>query len=192
MPESRTYAGVNHLALVTGDMDTTIRFYRDLLGLRLVALLGRPGYRHYFFRLNDDNALAFFEWPGVEPMPRKDHGLPVRGQVGWDHVSIGVDKPEELLELRERLIAAGVDVSLIVDHGTIYSIYFFDPNGIPLEISVPAMEPSEDMLSDDPAPTAAALEGPEPVPGRWPEPSGEQPRFEDLVVPGPGQGLRGR
>jgi catechol 2,3-dioxygenase-like lactoylglutathione lyase family enzyme len=40
------YTGINHLAMATRDMDTTIRFWRDLLGMRLVAGLGRPGYRH--------------------------------------------------------------------------------------------------------------------------------------------------
>lgn len=44
------FNGVNHLAMATGDMDRTIRFWRDLLGMRLVAGLGQPGYRHYFFR----------------------------------------------------------------------------------------------------------------------------------------------
>ena len=37
------FNGVNHLAMVTGDMDTTIRFWRDLLGMRLIAGLGHPG-----------------------------------------------------------------------------------------------------------------------------------------------------
>ncbi len=32
-----TYTGINHLAMATGDMDVTIRFWRDLLGMRLVA-----------------------------------------------------------------------------------------------------------------------------------------------------------
>ena len=47
------YNGVNHLAMATGDMDKTIRFWRDLLGMRLVAGLGRAGYRHYFFQISD-------------------------------------------------------------------------------------------------------------------------------------------
>ena len=34
------YKGVNHLAMATGDMDRTTRFWRDLLGMRLVAGLG--------------------------------------------------------------------------------------------------------------------------------------------------------
>ena len=47
------YNGINHLAMVTGDMDKTIRFWRDLLGMRLVAGLGKPGYRHYFLEISD-------------------------------------------------------------------------------------------------------------------------------------------
>lgn len=45
------FHGINHLAMATGDMDKTIRFWRDLLGMRLVAGLGETGYRHYFFEI---------------------------------------------------------------------------------------------------------------------------------------------
>ena len=38
------FTGVNHLAMATGDMDKTVRFWRDLVGMRLVAALGRPGF----------------------------------------------------------------------------------------------------------------------------------------------------
>jgi len=82
------FTGVNHLALVTGDMDATVRFWRDLLGMRLVAGLGRPGYRHYFFEVSAHDMVAFFEWPGVDKLPEKDHGVPVRGPYGFDHVAI--------------------------------------------------------------------------------------------------------
>jgi len=45
------YTGINHLAMATKDMGRTVLFWRDLLGMRLVAGLGRPGYRHYFFEI---------------------------------------------------------------------------------------------------------------------------------------------
>jgi catechol 2,3-dioxygenase-like lactoylglutathione lyase family enzyme len=82
--------GINHLALVTADMDATIRFWRDLLGMPMVVSLGHPGYRHYFFQISEYDMIAFFEWPGVEPVSEKDHGVPVRGPVAFDHVSIGL------------------------------------------------------------------------------------------------------
>lgn len=55
------YTGINHLAMVTGDMDATIGFWRDLLGMRLVAGLGKPGYRHYFFEVSPHGMIAFFD-----------------------------------------------------------------------------------------------------------------------------------
>ena len=55
------FNGVNHLAMATGDMDKTILFWRDLLGMRLVAGLGQPGYRHYFFEISENDLIAFFE-----------------------------------------------------------------------------------------------------------------------------------
>ncbi len=62
-----SFNGINHLAMVTGDMVNTIRFWRDLLGMRLVAGLGRPGYRHYSFRISDNDLIAFFEWSTQVP-----------------------------------------------------------------------------------------------------------------------------
>jgi catechol 2,3-dioxygenase-like lactoylglutathione lyase family enzyme len=57
--------GVNHLALVTGDMDTTVRFYVGVLGARLVATIGTPTFRHYFFEIGPGNSIAFFEYQGL-------------------------------------------------------------------------------------------------------------------------------
>jgi catechol 2,3-dioxygenase-like lactoylglutathione lyase family enzyme len=86
-----TYNGVNHLATATGDIDKTIRFWRDLIGMRLVAGLGRPGYRQYFFQISETDLLAFFEWPGLAPVEDKEHGRPVSGPFIFDLVSFGVE-----------------------------------------------------------------------------------------------------
>ncbi len=45
------WSGINHLALVTTDMDATVRFYHGVLGASLVATIGTPDFRHYFFEL---------------------------------------------------------------------------------------------------------------------------------------------
>ena len=55
-----TFNGINHLAMATGDMDMTIHYWRDLLGMRLVAGLGRPGFRQYFFEISATDMIAFF------------------------------------------------------------------------------------------------------------------------------------
>ena len=54
----------------------------------------------------------------------------------FDHVSFDVETQEELLGLREKLDTAGVEVTDVVDHKFIHSVYFHDNNGIALEVSV--------------------------------------------------------
>ena len=100
------FTGLHHVALATRDMNQTIRFWRDLLGLRLVATHGEPGYRQYFFALSDRDMIAFFEWPDVQPLPGKDHGVPVAGPFGFDHVALGVRERDELWDIKDELEAA--------------------------------------------------------------------------------------
>lgn len=184
-----SYTGINHLAMATGDMDGTIRFWRDLLEMRLVAGLGRPGYRHYFFEIAPHDMIAFFEWPDAEPVPEKDHGVPVAGPVVFDHVSFEVESDADLWELKDRLEAAGFWVSEPIDHGFIHSIYTFDPNNIPIEFSAPV--PEVDLRANpamkDRIPTGLAKEGADPVPGRWPPPAQPTPSSERKVYPGEGR-----
>ncbi|SNR86236.1 Catechol 2,3-dioxygenase [Humidesulfovibrio mexicanus] len=188
------FTGINHLAMATGDMDATIRYWRDLLGMRLVAGLGHPGSRHYFFEISAQDMIAFFEWPGVEPGPDKDHGAPVRGPFTFDHISFGLEDENALWELRDRLDAAGFWVSEVVDHGFIRSLYSFDPNNIAVEFSVPA--PGVDLRAQpvmaDSAPTPLARQGAEPVPGAWPEPVAPTRPEDRRAYPGEGLLLVGR
>ncbi|MGE4542942.1 MAG: VOC family protein [Pedobacter sp.] len=165
------YTGVNHLAMATGDMDATIRFWRDLLGMRMVAGLGEPGFRHYFFEIAPNDMIAFFEWSDVEAVSPKVHGSPVKGPFIFDHVSFGVEKSEDLWALKDKLDAAGFPCTGLRDHGFIHSIYAHDPNGIPIEFSwqVEGIDVHKNPMMADTVPSAVAKEGAEPVAGRWPE-----------------------
>lgn len=182
------FNGINHLAMATGDMAGTIRFWRDLLGMRLVAGLGGGGYRHYFFEISETDLIAFFEWPDVKPVPEKDAGRPVEGPFIFDHVSFGVESSDALWELKDRLWAAGVPVSDVIDHGFIHSIYAHDPNGIPIEFScgVEGMDVRREPRMVDRTPSAAASEGAEPQPGKWPAVKKATPKSERRVYPGAG------
>lgn len=162
------FRGINHLAMVTNDMDKTVRFYRDVLDMKLVAATGniRGGYpyRHYFFEIGDGNTIAFFEWPETEGF-HKPAGQPVKGPVQFDHVSFDVESEEALIELQTRLANFGVEVTHVVDHKLIHSIYFHDPNGIALEASVWITKPtghepdySNPYLFQDPNPVPALKE----------------------------------
>jgi len=184
------YNGINHLAMATGDMDKTIRFWRDLLGMRLVAGLGKPGYRHYFFQISENDLIAFFEWSDVEPVKEKDHGRPVKGPFIFDHVSLGVETVEDLWQLYDKLQAAGFWVSEMIDHGFIHSIYTFDPNGIPIEFShnVEGVDIRKHPVMVDTAPSDVTKEGPDPVPEKWPPV--ENPTAPDARAIYPGEGTQ--
>ena len=133
--ESPRWRGVNHLALITPDMDKTVRFYHGVLGMRLVATLSAGPLRHYFFEIGPENTVAFFEWDGSETYA-KPAGIPTHQfPVQFDHLSFNLPDEAALVALQERLRAAGVEVTEVVDHGIVRSVYFTDPNGIALEAS---------------------------------------------------------
>jgi catechol 2,3-dioxygenase-like lactoylglutathione lyase family enzyme len=182
------YNGINHLAMITRDMDATIHFWRDLLGMRLVAGLGSKDYRHYFFEISKTDLIAFFEWPGDQKIELKDHGVPKKNPMAFDHVSIGVESMDDIIELKTKLMAADFWVSEIIDHGFIYSIYSFDPNNIPIEFSysLRRVDIRRNPRMKDPYPSTAACEGSEPQPGHWPE--ALKTETVDLTVY-PGEGI---
>jgi catechol 2,3-dioxygenase-like lactoylglutathione lyase family enzyme len=177
--------------MATGNIDETIRFWRDLLGLRLVAGLGKPGYRQYFFAISEHDMVTFFEWSGITPVEEKEHGRPASGPFIFDHVSLGVDTEDDLWEIKERLAVAGIWVSEVIDHGFIHSIYSFDPNGIPIEFSyrVEGTDVRQNPLMADRAPTAVALEGPEPLFEKWPSVEKVTPKEQRKIYSGYGSEL---
>ena len=180
---------INHLAFITNDMVTTIRFYRDLLGMELDMGIGHDGYRHYFFK-TADNYIAFFEYEGAQPMEWKFHGDPTTKPLGFDHVALSVDAKEELFKLKDRLEAAGLHVDGAIDHGFGWSIYFFDPNNIPLEATWNCLELIKGPAIVDDDPLEIAAEGSSPQPGVWPEVTNPTPPEKMKALPGNGYPMR--
>jgi catechol 2,3-dioxygenase-like lactoylglutathione lyase family enzyme len=179
------YNGINHVALATGDMDSTIRFWRDLLGMRLVGGHGKPGNRQYFFKLTDNTLISFFEWPEVEPVPDKDPGSPVKGPCSLDHIAFEVEDEEELWKLKESLEAADIWVREVIDNGFIHSIFSTDPNNIQLEFCSRVKEVNMGELKMvDSHPTPAAIEGPDPHADKWPPVKNPIPPDERRIYPG--------
>ena len=115
----------------------------------------------------------------------------MRGAVIFDHVSFGVDTEADLWELKDKLEAAGFDVSEVIDHGFIHSIYSFDPNGIPIEFSVNVR--GRDVRKNpsivDVTPSGVTLEGPEPRSDVWPCVKTPTPDAMKKVYPGAGSEL---
>jgi catechol 2,3-dioxygenase-like lactoylglutathione lyase family enzyme len=165
LPDAPKWRGVHHMALVTPDMDATVRFYAGVLGMPLVATLRAGPMRHYFFEIADGNTIAFFEISGAETFA-KSAGARSERTVQFDHLSFNVPDEHALDTLRERLMAAGCEVTGVVDHDIMRSVYFHDPNGIALEASWwvidatgrPGDHDDRRIFSDpDPVPAVAEL-----------------------------------
>jgi catechol 2,3-dioxygenase-like lactoylglutathione lyase family enzyme len=159
------WAGLNHLALITDDMDMTTRFWHGVLDAPLVATVGNASFRHYFFDVGNGATVAFFEYQGHQVDGfAKPAGIPDERAVQFDHVSLNLPDEAALLALRQRLIEHGCEVTDVVDHGLMRSIYFTDPNGIALEASwwtdapTGRGETKDAARFSDPNPIAAARE----------------------------------
>jgi catechol 2,3-dioxygenase-like lactoylglutathione lyase family enzyme len=160
------WRGVNHLALITTDMDATVRFYHGVLGARLVMTVATPAFKHYFFDIAPGTTLAFFEYLGerVDSFA-KPAGVPYAQASQFDHLALALADEEALLRLRDRLKDHNCEVTDVVDHGTMRSIYFTDPTGIALEASWWVAEPTgrpvdygDDRFFADPDPVPAVTE----------------------------------
>ena len=135
--------GLHHFAWRCRDAEETRRFYEDLLGLPLVHVIKSDHvpstgeycpYVHIFFQMADGSYIAFFD------LGDNQKAQPSPNTPAWvNHLALQVDSVDALLAAKARLEAAGVEVLGITDHHIIESIYFFDPNGIRLEFTVPTV-----------------------------------------------------
>lgn len=118
--------GLHHTALVSGDVERTVKFYQGILEFPLTELIENrdyPGSSHFFFDIGNGNLLAFFDFPGLDVGPYQE----VLG--GLHHVAISVE-PSRWATLRDKLIAAGVELA---EHSEV-SLYFRDPDGARIEL----------------------------------------------------------
>ncbi len=142
--------GLHHFAYRCRDAEETRRFYEDLLGLPLVHLIQEDHvpstgeycpYVHVFFELGDGSFIAFFDLgddQASDPSPNTPSWV--------NHLALRVGSPEQVRQAKQRLEEAGVDVVGVTDHGFIQSIYFFDPNGIRLELTAQLGETPNDAV----------------------------------------------
>ncbi|MDQ7910155.1 VOC family protein [Phytohabitans sp. ZYX-F-186] len=131
---------LNHVAYPTWSSQETYDFYTGVLNCRFLAAIqldqvpstGTPTpFLHTFFGFESGEAIAFFEVDGME-RPGSD---PIPSWVR--HLALNVASTEDLHRWIDRLKAAGVETLGVVDHdGTWESVYFFDPNGVRIELTV--------------------------------------------------------
>ena len=187
------FRGINHVALATGNMDRTIRFWRDLLGMRLIAGIGAQNSRQYFFEIAENSMISFFEWPDVTPIDDKDPGRPVSGPFAFDHICFEVEHRDDLWSLKDKLEAADIWFTEVLDNGFIHSIFSTDPNNIQLEFCyrVQGINLSQHSRMVDTNQSTVTAEGPDPQRDKWPEVMRPTPEQERKIHPGPLKKLAG-
>ena len=139
--------GLHHFAWRCRDCEETRHFYEDLLGLPLVHVIKSDTvpstgefcpYVHIFFQMRDGSYIAFFD------LGDDVKALPSPNTPDWvNHLALRVESVGDLHAAKARLEAAGIEVLGITDHHIIHSIYFFDPNGIRVELTTPTVSQAE-------------------------------------------------
>jgi catechol 2,3-dioxygenase-like lactoylglutathione lyase family enzyme len=144
IPLSGVVRGLHHFAWRCRNAEQTRHFYEDILGMPLVHLIRNEHvpstgeycpYVHIFFQMADGSYLAFFDL-GDDTAAEASPNTPA-----WvNHIALRVESRDELRRMKARLDSHGIDVLGVTDHSIIESIYFFDPNGIRLELTTPTVE----------------------------------------------------
>src|SRR3954454_1425876 len=99
--------GLHHLTLISGDLERTIAFYRDLLGLAIVhdgPSDDDPQSRHVWFGTpggEPGSPVPFSQYPELPP------GFVARGST--HHFALVVDSVDEQLAWRDYLREHGVE-----------------------------------------------------------------------------------
>lgn len=120
-----TGRGVHHMAVLSSDVERTIQFYQGILEFPLTDIFENRDYRgsnHFFFDIGNGNALAFFDFPGLDLGDYRE----VLG--GLHHVALSMERPQ-WERIKTKLDDAGVDYRQIGR-----SVYFRDPDGTRLEL----------------------------------------------------------
>ncbi len=143
---------LNHFAYRCRDAEETRQFYEDVLGLPLAHIIRADyvpstgeynPYCHIFFRMADNSYVAFFDLgDNVKPEPSPN-------TPAWvNHLALEVATMEELKDAKAKLEKHGIQVLGVTDHHIIQSIYFFDPNGLRVELTCRSVD-DEFMVSEE-------------------------------------------
>jgi len=139
LPAPAPVQQLHHYAYRAKDAEETRHFYEDILGLPLYHIIQSDyvpstgeycPYTHFFFRLQDGSFIAFFD------LGNDEAALPSPNTPLWvNHISFRVNTVADLEAMKARLQADGIEVLGVTDHHIFKSIYFFDPNGVRLELT---------------------------------------------------------
>jgi glyoxylase I family protein len=124
--------GLHHVTAICRDLERTIAFYRDLLGLGVVhdgPSDDDPDARHVWFGTPDGSLLSFMQYPQLPDG--------VVGIGSTHHFALRVDSLDELEAWREYLSNQDVTTTDVINRGAFHSLYLRDPDGHVIELATP-------------------------------------------------------
>ena len=125
--------GMNHVAVLTDDLDRFVEFYTSVFDLDVVFSETTPAFRHAILRTGPDS------WLHPAEMHGNPHGTAVpdmfdRGHL--DHLALTVASPQAFETLRQRLQHRAAHHGNVDDLGAFHSLWFKDPDGMRVELVV--------------------------------------------------------
>jgi catechol 2,3-dioxygenase-like lactoylglutathione lyase family enzyme len=123
---------VNHVAVMTEDLDRFVEFYSNVFDLELVFTEDTPAFRHAILRTGANSWIHPAEVVDANPRNVASASMFDRGHL--DHLALTASDAESFRVARKRLVARGASDGAIDDLGAFHSIWFTDPDGMQVEL----------------------------------------------------------
>jgi len=130
--------GFNHVGVLTNDTERLHAFYQEVFDAKVhgAGTAGPPpesGMRLTFIDVGPGVELNVFQ---VEGNHEADRQTPMfeRGRI--DHLALQAASLAAFETIRDRLVERGASDGFVTDFGTIYSLFFRDPDGLECEVCV--------------------------------------------------------
>ena len=135
------WCGFHHIALVTPDLEATIEFYRDVLGMEVLFTMPATDIngRHVAILPGEGFiGLHFFEQPDAKLFTPPDLETLYWLPGALHHISFALPDEAAGLAFRERLQSHGIAMTeVMLQADMIYNMLFQDNNGMLLEAAWP-------------------------------------------------------
>jgi catechol 2,3-dioxygenase-like lactoylglutathione lyase family enzyme len=126
-------SGINHVAVLTGDIDRFTDFYRDVFGATHDVVEDQAGFQMRIVHVGETSELNVFQVAGNDEHERQ---VPMFGRGRLDHLALHADSLDAFDEIRDRLVGRGASDGFVTDFGPVLSLFFRDPDGLEAEVCV--------------------------------------------------------
>ncbi|MGH3670936.1 MAG: VOC family protein [Pseudonocardiaceae bacterium] len=125
--------GVNHVAILTDNLDRFVDFYTQVLEVDIVFAEDTPAFRHAILRTGPNS------WLHPAQVTGNSYGAAVprmfdRGHL--DHLALTATSADTFEILRRRLVARNACDGTVDDLGRFHALWFEDPDGMQVELTL--------------------------------------------------------